>query len=153
MCPGNRPNLNTGSRLTPNGWGPAADRPGSAPARRAAELAGASRPPLLHLFAPGTAASAPGGSGGLPADIAALAAPPGCPSYAAGDAGAAAAATGGVETEATRRPGVAAGPDVEPDAQPARRGHRRVRRQVVLADVARANPFTPPAGGMAATRR
>ncbi len=39
-------------------------------------------------------------------------------------------------------------PGVEPDAQPARRGQRRVTRRVdVLADVARANPFTPPAGG------
>ena len=44
----------------------------------------------------------------------------------------------------------AAGPDVEPDAQPARRGHRAVDRgSTVPADVARANPFTPPPAGPA----
>ena len=41
-----------------------------------------------------------------------------------------------------------AGSDVEPNAQPARQGHRRVGRQVdVAADVARANPLAPPSGG------
>ena len=41
-----------------------------------------------------------------------------------------------VETEASSRPGTAAGPDVEPDAQPAGRGHRRVvPRGDVPADV------------------
>ena len=55
----------------------------------------------------------------------------------------AAAALAGGETEASSRPGTAAaGPDVEPDAQPARRGHSAVGRRVdVPADVvARANP-------------
>ena len=41
-----------------------------------------------------------------------------------------------------------ASPDVEPDAQPATQGQRRVGRRVdILADVDRANPFTPPPGG------
>ena len=110
---------------------------------------------LRGFFAPGTpasAAAATGGSGGPPADVDELAATLGRPSR---DAGvevvevAAATPAAGVETEALSRPGTAAaGPVVEPDAQPARRGHRRVTRRVyVLADAARANPFTPPAGG------
>ena len=114
----------------------------------------ASRPALRGFFAPGTpasAAAAPGGSGGPPADVDELAATLGRPSRAAGvEVVEVAAATpaAGVETEALSRPGTAApGPGVEPDAQPARRGYRRTRRVDVLADVARANPFTPPAGG------
>ena len=64
---------------------------------------------------------------------------------------ASAAPAAGLETES--RPGTAAGPDVEPDAQPARRGHSRVVQWVdVPADVARA-PFTPPTDGMVATWR
>ena len=98
----------------------------------------ASRPPLRGFFAPGTpasAAAATGGSGGPPADVDELAVTLGRPRLAAG--------VEVVEVAAATR---AAG--VEPDAQPARRGHRRVTRRVdVLADVARANPFTPPAGG------
>ena len=156
MCSGNSPKLNTGSGLTPNGGGPAGDRPGSAPAGRAAELARVSRPALRGLFAPGTPASTaavPGGSGGPAADVAGLAAPPGRPSCAVGVVAVELAA--GVETEASSRPGTAAaGLDVEPDAQPARRGHRRVGRLVdVLADVACANPSSPPPDGMAATWR
>ena len=135
MCSGNSPKLNTGSGLTPNGGGPAGDRPGSAPAGRAAELARVSRQALRGLFAPGTPASTaavPGGSGGPAADVAGLAAPPGRPSCAVG----------------------VVAVDVEPDAQPARRGHRRVGRLVdVLADVACANPSSPPPDGMAATWR
>ena len=68
---------------------------------------------------------------------------------------AAAAPAAGVETEASSRPGIAAaGPDVKPTTQPARRGHRRVERRIeVLGDVARANPCTPsPAGPAAAWR-
>ena len=67
----------------------------------------------------------------------------------------AAAVAAGGETEASSRPGLAAaGPDVEPDAQPARRGHRHVGRRVDgPADVARANPSTPPPDGTATTWR
>ena len=104
-------------------------------------------PPLRRFFAPGTPASSaasPGGSGSLPADVDELAARPGRPSCAAGGVAA-------VEL-ATAAP--AAGPDVEPDAQQAKRGRRRVGRQVdIQADVARANPFTPPPPGPVATRR
>ena len=115
----------------------------------------ASRPALRGVFAPGTpasAAAAPGGSGGPLADVDELAATLGRPSRAAGvEVVEVTAATpaAGVEPEALSRPGTAApGPVVEPNAQPARRGRRRVTRRVyVLADAARANPFTPPAGG------
>ena len=95
-------------------------------------------PALLHLFPLGTPASAtpaPGGSGGPPADVDELAAPFGRPTRAVGDV-------------------AAAGPDIEPNAQPAGRVHRRVTRRVdVPADTARANPFTPPPDGPAATWR
>ena len=66
-----------------------------------------------------------------------------------------AAPAGGVDTEASSRPGTAAaGPAVEPDAPPARRGHRRIVQRVdVPADIARANPSTPPPAGPAATWR
>ena len=112
----------------------------------------ASRPAIRGVFAPGTpasAAAATGGSGGPPADVDELAATLGRPSRDAGVAVTAATPAAGGEPEALSRPGTAAaGPGVEPDAQPARRGRRRVTRRVdVLADVARANPFTPPAGG------
>ena len=64
---------------------------------------------------------------------------------------AAAAPADVVETEAPSRPGTAAaGSGVEPDAQPAKRGRRRVD---VLTTVARANPSTPPRAGTAATWR
>ena len=79
-----------------------------------------------------------------PSDIDELAAPFGSPNRAAGDVASelAAVATGaGVETEVSSRPGtIAAGPAVELDAQPARRGYRRVVQRVdVQADVASAN--------------
>ena len=148
MCPGNRPKSNTESRLTPNGRGPAGERPGSAPERNAAGSARASRAGVRRFFAPGTAASAaaePGGSGGPPADVAELAATLGRSDGAAGVEVAAAAPTAGVDTEASSRPGtVAAGPDVEPDAQP---------RVDVPAAVARATPSTPPPAGTATTWR
>ena len=119
-----------------------------------------SRRALWGFFAPGTppsAAAAPGGPGGAPADVDELAAPLGRPSRAAGGVTvevAAAALAAVVETEASTRPGTAAGPDIEPDAQPAKRGRRRVGRQVdVRTDVARTNPFTPPPPGPVATRR
>ena len=155
MCSGNRPNFNTESGLTPTGGGAGGVSPGSAPKGNAPRSPMASRPALRGFFAPGTpasAAAATGGSGGPPAGVDELAATLGSPSR---DAGvevvevAAATPAAGVEPEALSRPGTAAaGPVVEPDAQPARRGHRRVTRRVyVLADAARANPFTPPAGG------
>ena len=155
MCAGNRPNFNTESRLTPNGGGAGGVPPGSAPKANAPGSPRASRTALRGFFAPGTPASAaagPDGSGGPAADGDELAATLGRPSRAAGvEVVEVAAATpaAGVEPEALSRPGTAAaGPVVEPDAQPARRGRRRVRRRVyVLADAARANPFTPPAGG------
>ena len=154
MCARNRPNFNTDSGLTPNGGGADGVSPGSAPKGNVPRSPRASRPAIRGVFAPGTpasAAAAPGGSGGPPADVDELAATLGRPSRAAGVAepsrSPAATPAAGVETEALSRPGTAAaGPGVEPDAQPARRGQRRVTRRVdVLADVARANPFTPPA--------
>ena len=156
MRPRNRPKSNTGSGLTPNGGGPAGERPGSVPARTAARPPRASRAGVRRFFAPGTAASAEaaaGGSGAPPADVDELAAPFGCPNRAAGAVaveGAAAATAGGVNTEASSRPGTAAaGPDAEPDAQPARRGHRC---DVQRVDVPLA-PFTPPPDGTAVTWR
>ena len=154
MSARNRPKFNTESRLTPNGGGAAGGWLGSAPERNETGPPAASRPALRGFFAPGTAASAaaaPGGSGGPPADVDALAATLGRPCRTAVEVAAAAPAGGG-ETEASSRPGTAAaGPDVEPTAQPpARRGHRRVRRRVdVPADIARANPSTPPPGTVA----
>ena len=129
MCPGNRPNFNTGNRLTPNGGGAGGVSPGSAPKGNAPRSPRASRPAIRGVFAPGTpasAAAAPGGSGGPPADVDELAATLGRPSRdAVVEVVEVAAATpaAGVETEALSRPGTAApGPGVEPDAQPARRG-------------------------------
>ena len=183
MCAGNRPNFNTGSGLTPNGGRPAGAPPGSAPEKNAPGSPRASRPALRGFFAPGTpasAAAAPGGSGGPPADVDELAATLGRPSRDAGGVAvgvAAAAPAAGLETEASSRPGTAArsarlvggrwrdahptGPkatraslDVEPDAQPATRGQRRVGRRVdVLVDVDRANPFTPPPAGPFSVQR
>ena len=113
------------------------------------------------FFAPGPAASAAAGvgePGGLPADVDELIATLGRPDRAGGGVAvevAAAAPAAGGEMDASSRPGTAAaGPDVEvePAAQPATRGHRRVGRRVdVLADVARANPSTPPPAGPAVT--
>ena len=124
MSPGNRPNFNTDSGLTPTGRGPAGERPGSAPESNAAGSPRASTPALRGLFAPGTraaAAVAPAGSGGLPADIGAPAATLHHPGRAAGDVAAELAAAGpaaGVEAVASSRPGTGApvtGPDVESD--------------------------------------
>ena len=158
MCSGNRPNFNSGNRLIPNGGRPRGTPPGSALERNALGSPRASRPALRGFFAPGrpaSAATAPGGSGGPAADVAV---PPGCPSCAAGvaavkiAAAAAAAATGDVETEASSRPGTAAaGPDAEPDAQPARKSHRRVDRHgEVLFGVDRGRSSTPASGGLVA---
>ena len=158
MCCRNRPKFNTDRGLTPNGGVPPGERPGSAPARTAARSPRASTPALLHLFAAGTPPSAaPGGSEGPPADVDELAATLARPSRNSGVVAielAAAAPAGGVETEASSRPGTAAGPVVEPDARPARLGHRRVTRRVdVPPAVARGNPSTSPTAGTAATGR
>ena len=139
--------------MTPNGGGARGVSPGSAPKGNAPRSPRASRPAIRGVFAPGTpasAAAATGGSGGPPADVDELAATLGRPSLGVEVVEVAAATpAAGVEPEALSRPGTAAaGPVVEPDAQPARRGRRRVTRRVdVLAAAARANPFTPPAGG------
>ena len=154
MSPRNRPNFNTKSRLTPNGRGPAGVRPGSAPAGHAAEPAGASRPPLLHLFAPGTPTSAaadPAGFGGLLADVGQLAATLGYPGLAAGvDVAMVAAAepVAGLWPEASIWSGTGAsgtGSDVEPAVVPTAGSVVQV-----LAAADRSRAFTaspsPPAG-------
>ena len=161
MSSRNRPKFNTVSRLTPNGGGSAGDRPGSVQKGIETGPPGVSRRALRGFFALGTpasAAAAPAGSGGLPADIDELAMTLVRPSSAAGGAAGEVAsvspAVAGVETEASTRPGTTAGADVEPDAQPAKRGRRRGGRQVhIRADIALANPFTLPPPGPVATRR
>ena len=155
MCAGNRPNFNSDSGLTPNGGGAGGVSPGSAPkgnapdlrwprGRRFGDSSPPERPPRPRRRRAGPEVSRPT-STSLPRPSAARAARPGVEVVEV----AAATPTAGVETEALSRPGTAAaGPVVEPDAQSARRGHGRVTRRVdVLADAARANPFTPPAGG------
>ena len=144
MRPRNRPKFNAGSGLTPDGGGPAGERSGSAPKGIETGPSGVSRRALREFFAPGTAAA-----GGLAAAVGELAATLSRPIHNVGvvatEVAAAAPAAGG------HTPGTAAaGPDVEPDAQPAERGRRRVGRQVdIRADVVRANPFTPPPDGTA----
>ena len=154
MCCRNRPNFNTDSGLTPNGRGPAGERPGSARERNAAGSPRASRPALRRFFAPETpasAAAAPGGSGGPPADVDELAAPLGRPSRAAGVVTAELAAPGppaGVEAEVSSRPGTCAavtGPDVEPDVVPTAGAGVQV-----LAAAARSRAFTPSPAGLVA---
>ena len=106
------------------------------------------------MFASGTAASAaaaPSGSGGLPADVAELAAPLGRLGRAAGVVAAELAAPGppaGVEAEASSRPGTGAavtGPDVEPDVVPTAGAGVQV-----LAAAARSRAFTPSPAGLVA---
>ena len=150
MSARNRPKSNTESGLTPNGRGPAGERPGSAPEGNTQRPPGVSGAGIRRFFAPGTPASAaadPGGPGGLPADIDELAATLGRPHRTAGGAAvevAAAAPATGVEPEASSRLGTVA----------ARLRPRRVGRWVdVPADVARANPSTPAPAGTAATWR
>ena len=154
MCCRNRPNFNTDSGLTPNGRGPAGEWPGSARERNAAGSPRDSRPALRRFFASGTAASAaaaPSGSGGLPADVAELAAPLGRLGRAAGVVAAELAApepAAGVEAEASSRPGTGAavtGPDVEPDIVPTAGAGVQV-----LAAAARSRAFTPSPAGLVA---
>ena len=154
MCCRNRPNFNINSGLTPNGRGPAGERPGSARERNAAGSPRASRPALRRFFASGTAASAaasPSGSGGLPADVAELAAPLGRLGRPAGVVAAELAAPGppvGVEAEASSRPGTGAavtGPAVEPDVVPTAGAGVQV-----LAAAARSRAFTPSPAGLVA---
>ena len=153
MCCRNRPNFNTDSGLTPNGPGPAGERPGSAREKNAAGSPRASRPALRRFFAPGTLASsaaAPCGSGGPPADVAELAAPLGRLGRA-GVVAAELAAPGppaGVVAEASSRPGTGAavtGPDVEPDVVPTAGAGVQV-----LAAAARSRAFTPSPAGLVA---
>ena len=153
MSPGNRPKFNTVSGLTQTGRGPAGERPGSARERNAAGSPRASRPALRRFFAPGTpasAAAAPSGSGGLPADVE-LAAPLGRLGRAAAGVAAELAAPGppaGVEAEASSRPGTGAavtGPDVEPDVVPTAGAGVQV-----LAAAARSRAFTPSPAGLVA---
>ena len=129
MCSGNRPNFNSGSGLTPNGRGPAGERPGSARERNAVGSPRASRPSLRRFFASGTPASAeatPGGSGGPPADVAELDRDPRGARAAPPTSWPSSSLRSRPPPASTRRPppgpGTAAGPDVELDAQPARRG-------------------------------
>ena len=154
MCCRNRPNFNTDSGLTPNGRGPAGERPGSARERNAAGSPRASRPALRRFFASGTpasAAAAPGGSGGPPADVDELAAPLERLGRAAGVVAAELAAPGppaGVKAEASSRPGTGAavtGPDVEPDVVPTAGAGVQV-----LAAAARSRAFTPSPAGLVA---
>ena len=154
MCCRNRPNCNTDSGLTPNGRGPAGERPGSARERNAAGSPRASRPALRRFFASGAAeAAAPeaSGSGGLPADVAELAAPLGRLGRAAGVVAAELAAPAppaGVEAEASSRPGTGAavtGPDIEPDVVPTAGAGVQV-----LAAAARSRAFTPSPAGLVA---
>ena len=160
MCPRNRPNFNTESRLTPNGGGVVGVRPGSAPAGTAAGYRRASRPALREFFASGTAvsvASAPGGSGGLPADVDALATTLGRPGRAAGDVvtpAASAEPVAGLGPEASRKSGTGAavtGPDADlavvPPAGPGAHVSRRVE---VLPAADRSRALTPSPGGLAA---
>ena len=132
-------------------------------------------PALRGFFALGTSALAPAAPGGFRGPAAAvdeLAATLGRPRRDAGGV-----AVGVAAAAPARRPGTAArsarvvggrwrdahptglkatrtSPDVEPDAQPATRGQRRVGRRVdILADIDRAKPFTPPLGGPFSVRR
>ena len=151
MCPRNRPNFNTESRLTPNGGRAAGEQPGSAPESNAAGSPRASRPALRRLFAspetPASTAAATGGSGGPPADVDELVATPGRPGRDVGAVVvelAAAAPAAGVETEASSRPGTAAaGPDVEPDIVPTAGSGVQ---GLAAADRPRAFTMSPPAG-------
>ena len=136
MSPGNRPKFNTVSGLTQTGPGPAGEQPGSARERNAAGSPRASQPALRRFFTPGTpasAAAAPGGSGGPPADVDELAAP---------------GPAAGVEAEASSRPGTGAavtGPDVEPDVVPTAGAGVQV-----LVAAARSRAFTPSPAGLVA---
>ena len=65
MSPGNRPNSNTESRLTPNGGGPAEERPGSVLESTATRLPMASIAALLLLFALATPAAGQVATGGV----------------------------------------------------------------------------------------
>ena len=126
MCARNRPKSNTESRLIPNGRGPAGDRPGSAPERNAAGSPRASRTGVRRFFAPGTpasAAAAPGGSGGLPADIDELAATLDRPSHAAGGITVAVAAAATADIDETEAP--PPGPEPPPPDPTSSRPHNR----------------------------
>ena len=159
MCARNRPNFNTESRLTPNGGGPAGDRPGSPPARNATRLPRASRPARREFFAssgtPASAAATPGGSGGPPADVDELVAPLGHPGLDAGvDVATAAAAepVAGLGTEASIWSGTGAavtGPAGEPDVLATAAAGDVGQRVEVLAAAERGRTFAPALGDLA----
>ena len=161
MRPRNRPKFNTGSGLTPNGGGPAGDRPGSAPKGIETGPPRVSRRALRGFFAPGTVGrqtSGPArrrrGRGGRVDELAATLGRPGRAAAGVTVELAAAAPADVVETKASSRSGTAAAGPVEPAAQPARRGHMRVGRRVnVPGDVGRPNPPSPQSDGTAATWR
>ena len=161
MHPQNRPNFNTESGLTPNGGGRAGDRPGSAPKGNETGPPGASRAGVRRFFAPGTAASAataPGGSGGLPADIGLdVDLPPDAPPATLGrlciglDVGAGRGGSGpggGLRLDDVGRRGRG-----DLDGHVVVGAARAPEGRGDLVDVARANPFTPPPPGPEATRR
>ena len=157
MSPGNRPNFNTDSGLTPIDRGPAGERPGSAPESNAAGSPRASRPALRGLFAPGTraaAAATPGGSGGPAADAGDLVALLGHPGLDAGDVATAAAAepVAGFGTEASIRAGTGAavtGSDVDPDVLATAAAGDVGQRVEVLAAAERGRTFAPALGDLA----
>ena len=153
--------------------------PGSAPERNGPGSPTPSRPALREHLAPGTPSSpaaTSNGSGGQASRPPTSSPPPSCrPSAGRNRRGYAENAAGGetkllqpapetppgqlgslgaggaTHTEVASRP-LGISPDVEPDAQPATQDQRRVRRRVdILADVDRANPFTPSPDGTAAT--
>ena len=105
---------------------------------------------VLHPRTAASAAAAPSGSGGLPADVAELAALLSRPGRAAGVVAVEVTApAAGVETEAFNQAGPAASTAVEPVS----RDHRCVsRRADVPAAVSRANRFTPRPAGVATWR-
>ena len=146
MRPRNRPNFNTDSGLTLNGGDPAGDRPGSVPKANETGPPGASRAGVRRFFAPGTAAAAPGGSGGLPADIGLdVDLPPDAPTATLGRL------CIGLDVGAGRG-GSGPGGGLRLDASVARLGRPRVAATSSTSP-ARANPFTPPPPGPVATRR
>ena len=143
MSPRNRPKSNSASGLTSPAGGPAGDRRGSAPAGRAAALAGSSRPAIRRVFASGTPAAAEadlGGPGGPGADVDELVVRlalaglgPGCH----------------VESAAAAEPG-GTGPDVAPEILMAPPAGDLEQRAEVLAAAARGRTFTPPPGALVA---
>ena len=148
MCSVNRPNFNSGNRLTPNGGGPRGTGPdrlwrGTRPSlrrprgRRFGDSSPLERPPRPRQHRVGPEVCRP--------TVAELAAPPGRPSCAVGAVAvdlAADAPAAGVGTEASSRCGT--GPDVELDVRWTAEASARIwGRGEVLAAGERARAFTP----------